>query len=67
MYTHIYHRYIYGIYNYIYVGIHRLDIVGLLQIAQLVAAQYESLGGIMRTVAWNCLQLPRLLCSQLVH
>ena len=51
MYTHIYHRYIYGIYKYIYVGIHRLDIVGLLQIAQLVAAQYESLVGIMGTVA----------------
>ena len=34
-----------------YMGIHRLDIVGLAWIAQLLAAQYKSLAGIMETVA----------------
>ena len=63
----MYHMHIDGIYNYIYRGIHWLDIVRLFWIAQLVAAQYESLVGIMETVAWSYLQLPPLLCSQLVH
>ena len=56
-----------GIYTTMYTGIHWLDIVGLAWIAQLLAAQYKSLAGIMETVAWICLQLPPLLCSQLVH
>ena len=63
----MYHMNIEGIYNYMYMGIHWLDIVGLVRIAQLLAAQYKSLVGIMETVTWICLQLPPLLCSQLVH
>ena len=51
MWTQVYHINIDGIYNYIYMGIHWLDIVGLFRIAQLFAAQYESLVGIMETVA----------------
>ena len=50
-----------------YIGLHQLNRVGILQIAQLVAAQYESLVCFMRTVAWSCLPIPPLLCSQLVH
>ena len=63
----MYHMNVEGIYNYMYMGIHLLDIVGLVRIAQLLAAQYKSLVGIMETVTWICLQLPPLLCSQLVH
>ena len=40
-----------GIYNYMYRGIHWLDILWLFQIAQLIAVQYESLVGVMETVA----------------
>ena len=42
---------VYSIYNYIYISLHWLDIIGLLQIAKLVAAQYTSLMGIMGTMA----------------
>ena len=63
----MYHMNIDGLYNYMYTGIHLLDIVGLFRIAQLVAAHCESLVGVMETAGWSCLQLPPLLCSQLVH
>ena len=59
--------YRYSIYNSMYMGINVSDIFGLLQIAQLIAVRYELLVGITGTVAWSYLQLPPLLCSQLVH
>ena len=43
----MYHMQTDSIYNYIYSAIHHLDIVGLFWIAQLVAAQYKLLVGIM--------------------